>query len=88
MQCLTDQLVGNARTIEVAGVDVIDAARHRCAQHRDCALVVLRRPEYAGPASCIAPYPIRFTMRSPSANVPALPMSVISCRLWIGDMDG
>ena len=47
MQRLADELVGHMRTVVVAGVDVIDAARDRFAQHRDRGIVVLRRPEHA-----------------------------------------
>src|SRR3569833_345408 len=35
------------RTIEVAGVDVIDTASHRFAKYCDCGLGVLRRAEHA-----------------------------------------
>jgi hypothetical protein len=47
MKSLADELIGYARTIVIAGVDVVDAARDRLAQHRDRAVVVLRRPEDA-----------------------------------------
>src|ERR1700683_3020671 len=47
MQRLTDELVGHMGPVEVAGVDVVDAARDRLAQHRDRGIVVLRRPEHA-----------------------------------------
>src|SRR6202041_626181 len=36
----------DVRTVEVAGVDMIDSARDRFAQHRDGAAAVLRRPEH------------------------------------------
>ena len=49
MQRLADQLVGDVRAVEVAGVDMIDAGRHGRAQHRDGTVRVLRRPEHAGP---------------------------------------
>ncbi len=55
MQRLADELVGDIRTVVVAGVDVVDAARDRLAQHRDRGLAVLGRPEHPGPASCMAP---------------------------------
>ena len=48
MQRLADELIGDVRAVEVAGVDVIDAARDRLAQHGDRRLAVLRRPEHAG----------------------------------------
>ena len=47
MQRLPDQLVRDVGTVIVAGVDVIDPARDRLAQHPNCAVGVLRRPEYA-----------------------------------------
>ena len=47
MQRLADELVGHVGTIIVAGVDVIDAARDRFAQHRDRRVMVLGRPEHA-----------------------------------------
>ena len=46
MQRLADQVVGDVRAVEVAGVDVIDAARHRFAQDGDRGVVVLRRSEH------------------------------------------
>ena len=49
MQRLADDLVGDVRAVEVAGVDVIDAARHRLAQHGERRVAILRRPEHAGP---------------------------------------
>ena len=49
VQRLADQLVGDVRAVEVAGVDVVDAARHRLAQHRERRVAVLGRPEHAGP---------------------------------------
>jgi hypothetical protein len=45
---LANQLVGNVGTVEVAGVDVIDAGGHRFAKHREGCITVLWRPEYAG----------------------------------------
>ena len=49
MKRLANELVGHMRTVVVAGVDVIDAARDRFAQHSDGGIVVLRRPEHARP---------------------------------------
>ena len=48
-QRFADQLVRDVRTIEVAGVDMVDAARDRFTQHRQCPVMVFRRPEHAGP---------------------------------------
>ena len=47
MQRLSDQLVGDVRAVEVAGVDVVDAQGHRLAQHRQRRAVVLGRAEHA-----------------------------------------
>jgi hypothetical protein len=48
MERFADDLVGDMWSVEIAGVDVIDAARHRLAQHRDGGGAVLRRAEHAG----------------------------------------
>src|SRR5690348_13264041 len=49
MQCVADDLVGDVRAVEVAGVDVIDAAGNRLAQHRASGLRIFRWSEHAGP---------------------------------------
>ena len=49
MKRLADELVGDVRAVEVAGVDMVDAARHGLAQHGDRRVAVLGRPEHAGP---------------------------------------
>ena len=49
MQRLADQLVGDVRAVEVAGVDVVHAARHRLAQHGERRVAILGRTEDAGP---------------------------------------
>src|SRR5439155_27156063 len=46
MQCFFDQLIGDMRPIEVAGVDVIDSEPHDLAQDCDRAVVIFRWPEY------------------------------------------
>ncbi len=46
MQRLADDLVGDMGAVEVAGVDVIDPARHRLAEHRDRLAPILRGPEH------------------------------------------
>ena len=48
MQRFADQLVGDVRTIKIAGVDMVDAACHRRPQHRDRRVMVFRRSEHAG----------------------------------------
>ena len=48
-QRLADQLVGDLRTIEVAGVDVIDPAGDGLAQHGQGRVSILGWSEYAGP---------------------------------------
>ena len=49
MQRLADDLVGDMRAVEIAGVDVVDAARHRLAQHGERRVAILGRAEHAGP---------------------------------------
>ena len=49
MERLADQLIGDVRAIEVAGVDVIDPARHRLAQDGEGGAAILGRTEDAGP---------------------------------------
>ena len=61
MECLADQLIGDIGTVIVAGVDVIDAARHRLAQHRDRAA---RGPS----AARTRPVPRAASRRSPCAS--------------------
>src|ERR1700733_16142529 len=48
MQCFTDELVGDVRPVEVAGVDVIHTRRHRLAKHRKRCIAVLWRSKYTG----------------------------------------
>src|ERR1700733_2119911 len=48
MQRLANQLIGDVRTVVVAGVDMVHTARHRFAQHGKRCLWVLRRTEYPG----------------------------------------
>ncbi len=49
VQRFADQLVGDMRAVEVAGVDVIDAGRHGLAQDGERTRVVARRPEDVRP---------------------------------------
>ena len=48
MERLGDDLIGDVRPVEVAGVDMVDAAFDRLAQDRHRFGAVLRRSEYAG----------------------------------------
>ncbi|MDB5482889.1 MAG: hypothetical protein JWO83_3942 [Caulobacteraceae bacterium] len=48
MKGLADQLVGDMGTVEVAGVDVVDAGGQGLAQHGEGVLAILRGPEDAG----------------------------------------
>jgi hypothetical protein len=76
MQRFFDKLIGYVRAIEVAGVDVGDTELNNLAQDRECTVVVCWRPNTCGPASCMAPYPMRVRFRSSaSLNVP--PGSVV-----------
>jgi len=47
MQRLADELVGDMGAVEIAGVDMIDAALDRFAQHRQRFTAVLGRTEHA-----------------------------------------
>jgi hypothetical protein len=47
MERLADKLVGDVRTIEIAGVDVIDPARHRPAQHGERRVAIPGRSKHA-----------------------------------------
>ena len=49
MQRLLDELVDHVRPVEVAGVDVVDAAGDGLAQHRERGVAILGRPEDARP---------------------------------------
>ena len=48
MQRFANELVGDVRPVEVAGIDVIDTRRHRFTQNRNGSVTILRRPEDAG----------------------------------------
>src|ERR1700689_4610167 len=75
MQRLTDDPVSHVGPVEVAGVDVIDAARDRFAQHGDGGIAVLRRPEHArsgelhGAVAKALHHSVAERKRSPVANV-------------------
>ncbi len=47
MQRLLDDLIGDMRTVEIAGVDVVHARGHRLAQNRDGAGNVARRTPHS-----------------------------------------
>ena len=47
-QRFADQLIGDERPVEVAGVDVVDAGGHRFSQDGERRFPVARRPEHAG----------------------------------------
>jgi len=50
MQRFFDKLIGYVRSIEVAGVNVIDAEPNNLAQDGECTVVVCGRPEYMRPS--------------------------------------
>ena len=83
VQRLLDDLVGDMRAVVVARVDVRDA---QATASRSTAMAASRSaggPNTCGPASCIAPYPMRVTVRSSaSANVPPGVSSLSSRLLW------
>ena len=47
MQRLTDQLVGDVRSVVIAGVDVVHPGGDGLAQHGQCRVMILGRPEYS-----------------------------------------
>ena len=47
MKCLANKLVGDMRTVEIAGVDVVHPARNRLAQDGDGRGAIFRRAKYA-----------------------------------------
>src|SRR3546814_14948928 len=48
MQCLANDLIGDMRPIESAGIDVVDAHIYRIAQQGDRCCLILWRAENAG----------------------------------------
>ena len=55
MKRLVDDLVDHERPVIIAGVDVVDPARHRVSQHRDCFGAVTWRPEHLRPGELHRP---------------------------------
>ena len=49
MQRFADDLVGDVRAVEVAGVDMIHAGCDGLAQHGQCRVAIAGRAEHAGP---------------------------------------
>jgi hypothetical protein len=49
MQGLADDPVGDVGAVEIRGVDVVHARRHRFAQHGERGVAILGRAEDAGP---------------------------------------
>ena len=78
MQRAANDLVGNVRSIEIAGVNVIHAGGYRFAQHSDGGIGIARWSPDPGPASCIAPYPRRCTVIEVPRNVKLPPRLVVS----------
>ena len=68
MQRLADQVVDGVRAVEAGRVDVRQAQLHDGTQHADRGAAVAGRPPHPGPASCIAPKPIRVRVRSPASG--------------------
>ncbi len=65
MQRCPDELIRDVGAIELGGIDVIDAKFRGAPQNRNRLAAVLRRPEYPGPGSCMAPKPMRDTVTGP-----------------------
>ena len=78
VQRLADELVGDVRAVEVAGVDVVDAARDRLAQHgeRGVAILAAARTRRARRAAWRRS-PCGFTVRSPRRKRRRRSMSVM-----------
>ena len=74
---LADDLVGDVRAVEVAGVDVVDAARDRLAQHGERRVAILRRPEYAGAGELHRAVADPFHVAVAERKVPDLPIFVM-----------
>ncbi|MNC76633.1 hypothetical protein D3C81_1409580 [compost metagenome] len=49
MQGFTDQLVGDMRSIEIGGINVVHPSFQRCAQHGDRRIGIFWRAEYVWP---------------------------------------
>src|SRR5579864_150043 len=49
MKRLADELVGDVWAVKVAGIEVIDTARHCLAQDSECARSILGRTKHARP---------------------------------------
>ena len=49
MQGFTDNLVGDVRTVVIAGVDVVHSARDGLPQYGQCRIIVFGRTEHTGP---------------------------------------
>ena len=64
VQRFLDNLVCDVGAVIVARVDVRDAEIDRFAQDRNGSGSIAGGPKTCGPASCIAPYPMRVTVRS------------------------
>jgi hypothetical protein len=47
MKRVANELIGDVRAIEIAGVDVVDPPRDRLAKHGEGRVVILRWAEYA-----------------------------------------
>ena len=79
MQGLADQVVDDVRAVVLRGVDVVDAELDRAAQHaRGQPSGSRGGPNTPGPASCIAPKPMRLTGLSPRKDVVFMPTGCAS----------
>ena len=48
MERLLDDLIGDMRTVKIAGIDMVDSCRHSFSQHCDCGVHIARRSPYLG----------------------------------------
>jgi hypothetical protein len=72
MKRLSDNLVGDERTVVIADVDVVDPARHGLAQHGDRLVAVARRTEHAraGQLHGTIAHPLHLTVAKPIGTCP------------------
>ena len=69
VQRLPDQVVHDVRPVVLGGVDVVDAELDRAAQNGARTVRVAGGPNTRGPASCMAPRPMRLIGLSPRNDV-------------------
>jgi hypothetical protein len=74
VECLADEVVDDVAAVVLGGVDVVDADLDRPAEHGERRVRSPGGPKTPGPASCIAPNPMRPRGRPPSMDVVVMVM--------------